>query len=104
METMDLFDQIGQFLTKKKRSSMFGVSCYKIGRKPFILYYDNQLVCKLFDQIHSEAVQLEGASLFNPTASDKPMKNWVQLPFTHAAKWEYFAKFAYDFVEYEAIQ
>lgn len=101
MEAKELFDQIGELLTKRKRSSMFGVSCYKIERKPFIMFYENQIVCKLMGEFHAEAMQLTGATLFNPMGSDKPMGNWVQIPFLHADKWNYFAKLAHDFVENE---
>ena len=96
-----MFNQVGELLVKKKRSSMFGVPCFKIGRKPFIMFYDNQIACKLFGEVHQQAMQINGTTLFNPKGNDKPMGNWVQIPFSHADKWEYFAKLAYDFVENE---
>ena len=80
---------------------MFGVSCYKIGRKPFIMFYENHIVCKLLGEVHAEAMQLTRTTLFNPMGNDKPMGNWVQIPFAHSDNWEYFAKLAYDFVENE---
>lgn len=101
MEAEDLFDQIGELIAQKKRSSMFGVPCYKVGRRPFMMFYDGQLVCKLFGQVHEEAMLLKGTSLFNPRANDKPMGNWVQFPSIHSDKWESFAKLAYSFVEME---
>lgn len=96
MEAIDLFDQIGELITKKKRSCMFGVPCYKVGRRPFIMFYDGQIVCKLFGQVHREAMLLKGTSLFNPKANTKPMGNWVQIPFLHSDKWESFAELAYS--------
>ena len=101
MEAIDMFNQVGELLVQRKKSSMFGVPCFKIGRKPFIMFYDNQIVCKLFGEVHREAMQLNGTTLFNPKENDKPMGNWVQIPFLHSDKWEYFAKLAYDFVENE---
>ncbi len=101
MKAIDLFDQIGELIAKNKRSSMFGVPCYKLGRRPFIMFYDKHIVCKLFGQTHKEAMLLKGSTLFNPRANDKPMKNWVQIPFIHWDKWESFAKLAYAIVENE---
>jgi len=101
MEAAELFDQIGRLLTKRKKSSMFGVSCYKIGRKPFIMLHENQIVCKLLGEVHTEAMQWAGATLSNPMGNDKPMGNWVQIPFRYSDKWEYFAKFAHDLVKNE---
>ena len=94
-----LFDQIGELISGKKRSNMFGVPAFKLGRKPFILFYENELVCKLFDESHAEAMALSGTSLFSPMGEDKPMVNWVQIPYAHSAQWEYFAQLALAFVE-----
>jgi len=95
----ELFIQIGEDLSQNKLSSMFGVPCFKIGRKPYIMFHQNEIVCKLFDEQHGEALRLEGASLFNPMELSKPMGNWVQIPFIHSSKWNYFATCAYGFVE-----
>lgn len=94
-----LFDEIGKDLSINKRSSMFGVICYKINRKPFIMFYKDELVCKLFGEVHKEACQLEGTSLFNPKGNSKAMSNWVQLPYTLKEKWLFFASCAYEFVK-----
>ena len=95
----ELFDEIGEMISGNKQSNMFGAPCFKIGRKPFILFYENQIVCKLFDEVKEEAMQLEGWSYFNPMKSGKGMENWVQIPYAHADKWEFYASMAYDFVE-----
>jgi len=95
----ELFDQIGAAIAESKRSSMFGVPCYKVGRKPFIMFYDQQIVCKLFDDLHAEAMALAGTTLFNPKGNAKPMGNWVQIPGDHADRWAYFAQAAWHFVQ-----
>ncbi len=77
---------------------MFGIPCFKIGRRPFIMFYENHLVCMLFDEAHAEAIGLEGATLFNPKGNAKAMGNWVQIPFAHADQWERFAIVAHDVV------
>jgi hypothetical protein len=83
------------------KSSMFGVSCYKVHRKPFIMFYDNEIVCKLFDDEHTNAMKLKGAKLFNPMDNGKPMTNWVHIPFAYKKEWIIFAQKAFDFVENE---
>ena len=96
-----LFDEIGQGLTGKKRSSMFGVPCFKIGRKPFISFYQQAIVCKLRGAANEEAISLSGATYFKPMADGKAMTNWVQIPYVHAERWPYFATLAYEEVAAE---
>jgi hypothetical protein len=36
---------------------------------------------------HTQALALEGAELFDPSARDRPMKDWVVVPAAHAAQW-----------------
>ena len=101
MDAEKVFNEVGRFLSGNQSSSMFGVACFKIGRKPFIMFYDSQIVCKLSGSIHEEACQLAGTSLFNPKRNDKPMVNWVQIPYVYMERWAYFARFAYEQVEGE---
>ncbi|MEM6264886.1 MAG: hypothetical protein AAGI38_20410 [Bacteroidota bacterium] len=97
----DLFDQIGQDLSGNKRSSILGVPCFKIGRKPFLLFVKDQIVCKLYGEVNEEALQLPGASFFSPMENAKPMKNWVQIPVEHADTWPFYAQLAYQFIKEE---
>ena len=97
-----LFDELGQAISGNEQKSMFGKPCYNYGRKPFIMFFDDELVCKLFDEIRKEAIQLKGTSLFDPSGKGKPMKNWIQLPFTHKKKWEHYAQKAFAFVQAES--
>ena len=91
-----IFEEIGNAIVYSKRGSMFGVLCYKYQRKPFILFYQGQMVCKLFGAAREEALALSGASLFNPKNS-RPMGNWVQLPIDQIDSWACFADVAYEF-------
>jgi len=95
------FDKVGHSISGNNRSSMFGVSCYKIGRKPFIMFYDKQIVCKLLDTHREEAMKLKGTTIFNPKNNAKPMANWIQIPYEHVEQWEYFATLAYKVVSKE---
>lgn len=99
MTPEELFDQVGSSLPGTKRSNMFGVACYKTGRKPFISFHEEELVCKLFDEVKDQALSLEGTSYFTPMAPDKPMKNWVCFPFELGDQWAFYAAEALNFVE-----
>lgn len=92
------FDLAGSSVEGAKRSNMFGVTCYKLGRRPFVLFVDEEIVCKLFDASKEEALALEGAHYFCPMGADKPMTNWVHICTRHAQHWEYFASDAARFV------
>jgi hypothetical protein len=96
-----LYHSVCSLIPKAVKSSMFGVSCYKVHRKPFIMFYDNEIVCKLFDDEHTNAMKLKGAKLFNPMDNGKPMTNWVHISFVYKDEWIIFAQKAFDFVEYE---
>lgn len=99
MTPEELFDQVGSSIPGAKRSNMFGVLCYKIGRKPFISFHDDEIICKLFDDIKAQALSIEGTSFFTPMDPDKPMTNWVCIPMSAGDQWEYFAIAAFNFVE-----
>ena len=90
------FDEIGQLLTGNRQSSMFGVPCFKLGRRPFISLYEGKLVCKLPEPHRSEALQLSGASAFNPRGNARPMGNWIQIPERHQDRWDHYATLAYE--------
>ena len=97
--SIEKFDSIGRDLTQRPRSSMFGVPCYKKGRRPFVMYYEDCLVCKLFDAEHRQALALPGARLFQPKANSRPMGNWVQLPKEQIKHWRHYAAVAYHQLE-----
>jgi hypothetical protein len=96
-----VYHSVCSLIPKAIKSSMFGVPCYKVLRKPFIMFYDNEIVCKLFDDEHTNAMQLKGAKLFNPMDNEKPMTNWVHIPYAFRNEWIIFAKKAFDFVTNE---
>jgi hypothetical protein len=97
-----LYHSICSRISLAVKSSMFGVPCYKVHRKPFIMFYDNEIVCKLFDEEHTKALKLKGTKLYNPMDNEKPMKNWVHIPFIHKNTWTEYALKAFKFVQTEA--
>ncbi len=77
--------------------AMFGMPCLKAGGKAFAGYYQGAMVFKLSGAAHAEALGLSGARLFDPVGS-RPMKEWVQVPATHAKQWTRLARAALDYV------
>lgn len=98
MTAEEAYLAIGQRLEEAVQSQMFGKPCFKINGKAFICFFDNQLVFKLTGDAHKEALSLDGAQLFDPSGKKRPMKEWVQVPFHYADKWEMFAEEAMKYV------
>ena len=95
-----LYNEIGDTLTDVIKSKMFGVPCLKINKKAFSSFYENCMVFKLKagSEIHSEVMSLDGSHLFDPTGKNRPMKEWVQVPYDYNDKWLEFAKNSKEFV------
>jgi hypothetical protein len=94
-----LYLSIGQGLKGAEESQMFGKPCFKINGKAFACFFQNEMVFKLKGDTHAEAMALKGAQLFDPSGKGRAMKEWVQVPFAHKAKWEQFAKEALAYVK-----
>jgi hypothetical protein len=77
--------------------AMFGMPCLKAGGKAFAGYYQGAMVFKLSGAPHAEALGLAGAQLFDPMGA-RPMKEWVQVPATHAKQWTKLARAAMEYV------
>ena len=67
-------------------AKMFGVPCLKHNGKAFAGFYQGAMVFKLSGAAHTEALALPGARLFDPSGRG-PMKEWVEVPAQHAARW-----------------
>ena len=94
-----LYLSIWQGLKGAEESQMFGKPCFKINDKAFTCFFQNEMVFKLKGDVHTEAIALKGAQLFDPSGKGRAMKEWVQVPFAHKAKWEGFAKAALAYVK-----
>ena len=97
-----LFIAIGQKMQDAEQSQMFGKPCFKIDGKAFICFFQNEMVFKLPDGVHQEAMRLEGSKLFDPSGKGRAMKEWVQIPFTYSENWQQFATAAMKYVK-EAV-
>ncbi|MEO0311582.1 MAG: hypothetical protein RIQ89_1239 [Bacteroidota bacterium] len=93
------FISSGKSLKDAQLGKLFGKPCFKINGKAFTCFFENEMVFKLDHTQHSQAMQLKGAKLFDPSARNSPMKEWVQVPFIHAHQWPELARLAYGYVK-----
>ncbi len=93
-----LYLEIGNKLPDAVESQMFGKPCFKIKGKAFMSFFNNECVFKLTGEMHSEALALDGAKLFDPSGKHRPMKEWVQVPGDYPDKWPGFAEAALGYV------
>lgn len=97
-ESEELYFSIGRGLKNSIQSQMFGKPCFKINGKAFICFFQQEMVFKLNGETHTAALSLEGARLFDPSGKNRPMKEWVQVPFTHQQEWSMLARAAFNYV------
>lgn len=76
----------------------FGKPCLKVGRKVFAALWGVDVAFKLTGGAYAEALQVEGAHLFDPRGKGHPMKEWVQIPAAQSSTWNRFAKQACEYV------
>jgi hypothetical protein len=76
----------------------FGKPCLKAGGKVFVVQWGRDLAFKLTGMAHSEALQVEGAHLFDPRGKGTAMKEWVQIPAAQSSVWSRFARLACEYV------
>jgi hypothetical protein len=79
-------------------SKMFGMPCLKHGGKAFAGFHDGAMAFKLRRPEHAAALALPGAHLFDPSGAGRPMKEWVEVPAAHAARWPEFAREALHYL------
>lgn len=78
---------------------MFEKPCFMTNKKAFICFFKESIAFKLNGEAHSEALSQDGSELFDPSGKNRPMKEWVQVPFDYYNEWEDFAKLAMNYVE-----
>lgn len=93
-----LYISIGQNLPDAEQSQMFGKPCFKVNKKAFMCFFQDEIAFKLSGDIHREALSLDASQLFDPSGKKRPMKEWVQVPFDYADKWPSFAEAAMQYV------
>ncbi len=93
-----LFNQIGNDIPDSIKGQLFGKPCFKVGKKAFVCFFQNEMVFKLSGEEHGDALSLDGSKLFDPSGKGRPMKEWVQVPFDYQEDWERFALAAFEYV------
>ena len=101
MEAKELYLEVGNKLENTVESQMFGKPCFKINKKAFVSFFENEMVfkLKLNSEIHQEALSLDGSKQFDPSGKNRPMKEWIQIPFDYKKDWNKFAKSAFEYVK-----
>jgi len=98
-EQEKLFNSIGESIENAAKGNLFGKKCFKINKKAFVCFFQDDMVFKLKGEAHSDALSLDGSKLFDPSRKGRPMKEWVQVPFEYKNLWEEFAKAAGEYVD-----
>ena len=93
MNALSKYNEAGESIEGAVSSNFFGKPCFKLNGKAFLSFFQEQMVFKLTNpEIHKEALSLTGAVLFDPSGKNRPMKQWVQIPYEYSEKWIYFAE------------
>ncbi len=96
-----IFDKIAEHLAALpniKRGQMFGIATLYVNGNAFASYFHGSMVFKLTGAEHAQALALQDAVLFDPSGSNRPMKQWVQLLAVHRDQWEQWADAALSYV------
>ncbi|MFG1654900.1 hypothetical protein ACGFIY_00020 [Micromonospora chersina] len=70
--------------------SMFGMPCAKAAGRAFMGSFDGGAVFKLNEPTRTEALDLSGSELFDPS-DGRPMREWVVVHPQHRDRWTEFA-------------
>ena len=94
------YHHIADQLPDIKKGKMFGALCIKTENngKAAALFRQDHMVFKLRGEAESEALSLDGTTVFAP-AKGREMKGWIQVPFDYVDRWEAFTKAAIDYVK-----
>jgi hypothetical protein len=90
----DFFSELIKEIPNVKPGKMFGSLCMKTPNgKSAAMFWKDNIVVKLQGESFNEAMKFEGARLFEPMEG-RPMKDWVQIPFTCKEVWKKFATYS----------
>jgi len=92
------YHQVASKIENAEQSQLFGKPCYKINKKAFCCFFQNEMVFKLTGDDHQVASSFDGSQLFDPSGKGRAMKEWVQVPYEYAEDWQKFAKAASEYV------
>ncbi|NVO19720.1 MAG: hypothetical protein HXX13_08470 [Bacteroidetes bacterium] len=92
------YQSTGSGLKGAVLSQMFGKPCFKVNGKAFLCYFEESMVFKLPKESLDEALNLPGAKLFDPSGKNRPMKEWVQIPYKYDHCWAIYSEVAFNYV------
>ena len=81
-----------------RMTKMFGMPCLRAGGKAFAGLHGDAMVFKLRGPAHAEALALPGSQRFDPMGNGRTMKEWIEVPSAHAARWPALAREALGYV------
>lgn len=93
-----MFESSGKAIPDAQLSQMFGKPCFKTESKAFVCFFQDCMVFKLSSDTRNAALELQGATLFDPSGKGRAMKEWVQVPADHADKWPELTQSALKYV------
>jgi hypothetical protein len=73
--------------------AMFGMPCAKLAGKAFMGSFDGGAAFKLNEPTRTEALELPGSQLFDPSGG-RPMREWVVVRPDHQDRWLAYAEAA----------
>jgi hypothetical protein len=95
------YDAVAAAITASSSATtgaLFGMPCLQANGKAFAGYSQDAMAFKLGAPEHGQALALRGARLFDPSGRGRPMKEWVEVPAEHAARWLALARAALRYV------
>lgn len=96
------FDAITEQLITRPattRGQMFGKPSLSVNGNAFAAFHNGFMAFKLPEGTRSEALSLEGASLWDPSGKGRPMKEWVAIPASGSGGWKKFADAAHEHIK-----
>jgi hypothetical protein len=98
-KTVERFDRLAETFVARgaTRSQMFGMPVLKAGDKVFAGTFGDAMTFKLGPDDLERARALTGVESFEPM-KDRPMKEWVLVPLSHAKRWPDLAERAFAYV------
>jgi len=93
------FNTLTEEIPNAAAGKMFGALCMKMPNgKSAAMFWKDNIVVKLRGAALNDALSLDGSQLFEPMEG-RPMKDWVQIPFSYKDQWKMFAQISAREVE-----
>lgn len=93
------FNELAKEIPDAQIGKMFGSLCFKMPNgKAAAMFWKDNIVVKLNEDVLKEAMNLNGSKLFEPMEG-RPMKEWIQIPFEYKDKWKEFAMISAEGVQ-----